>query len=175
MEDSNWKHVYVMLASDGRVKIGIGKDVDKQILEIQNTEEVKILKVYKTELCSNPYTIERMCHDFFKDRRSFGVWFNISYDDAVSALKDFFKKNAELGENKTNVDLMEYLKSSHINDDDSEIDVVRILVEIVLQQENRIEVLMENINELSKANTEIAEMYKELVFFMNKSGGCITC
>lgn len=97
MEDSNWGHIYVMLASDGRVKIGIGKDVNKQILEIQNTEEVKILKVYKTELCSNPYTIERMCHDFFKDRCSFGVWFNISYDDAVSTLEDFFKKNAEFG------------------------------------------------------------------------------
>ena len=87
MEGWNWKHIYAMLADDGKVKIGISKCVHDRVRKIENSKGVKITDYSYTEKCSNPYMIEQMIHEELKDFRHFGEWFTVTFEHAVSTMK----------------------------------------------------------------------------------------
>lgn len=163
MSSWNWKHIYVMGAENGRIKIGISKNVEERARVIGLEKEVGILNVYKTKLCSNPYAIERLCHEHFNDKRIVGEWFDISFDDAVSVVKNIFNKHAEFIETKYS----SWNEVDYFHDDSSVVEEKGMILEILLRQNVQIESLMDSVSALSKSNIELANMYKELVSLLN--------
>ena len=165
MSKWNWKHIYAMLADDGKVKIGISKNVDKRIQSIECSKEVCILKVYKTDMCANPYTVERKCHDFFKEKRVFGEWFDIRFEDAVSCICETFEKYADFHEEESNINFIDYFREIDIEEN---IEIMCMLMEIILRQERQIDSLISSVEDLSESNTEIANTFKEFVTLLNE-------
>ena len=102
MEEWNWKHVYAMLANDGKIKIGISKYVPDRVKEIENQKEIEITDYFFTEKCSNPYMVERMIHEELKDFRHSGEWFTVTFEHAVRTIDKIFKKYAKFDKSENN-------------------------------------------------------------------------
>lgn len=104
------KSVYVMKSSDGSVKIGVSKNVEKRKKTLESTFGITMLEMYNTELCSNSYEIESLMHDMFSDFKIHGEWFCVDYRKAVLSLRDLFKKAEILEEESKNDGMVDYIK-----------------------------------------------------------------
>lgn len=166
MSKWNWKHVYAMLANDGKIKIGISKDVLERVKAIQNTKEIKIIDVFETDMCSNPHTIERMCHELFKNSHVFGEWFKIDFDVAIDRIEDIFRKYAKFEEVIENSDAIKQIFDNSQERDKDE--MICAMCEVMLSQNKQITELSKNIEELSKTTKAIMEMFKEMVFLLDE-------
>jgi len=79
-------YVYI-LKTESSVKIGVSKNTDRRIFEIEHTSGKKILDTFISEPCLNYHRIEADLHSKFKEKRILGEWFDIEFDDAVEELK----------------------------------------------------------------------------------------
>lgn len=94
------KHIYIFNAENGECKIGVSKNVEvrKRTIELQGGK--KITNVFYTPQCSNGFEIEALLHKYYKDKRMFGEWFDIDFNEAVCTLKKTFEEKAEHFDNK---------------------------------------------------------------------------
>lgn len=164
MEGWNWKHVYAMLADDGRVKIGISKCVHDRVREIENGKEVKITDYSYTEKCSNPYMVERMIHEELKDFRHFGEWFTVAFEHAVSTMDSIFKKYAKFDEGGNTLEAAEQVFSMFkVDDMTNEKNINSILFaiieeqnKIINKQDEQIDTLLEAIERVTDSTNKLA-------------------
>lgn len=105
------KRVYVVENQKGEVKIGVSNNVDVRIKAIQNQTGYKITNTYFTDICFNPFEVEKEIQNMFEKQKVFGEWFFIPFKNAVEATKEVFHQKALLEEVKTSrsgIDLFEY-------------------------------------------------------------------
>lgn len=84
------RSLYVVLAEDGLVKIGVTKNICHRVKGIRNSGHGKVINYFVTEKCKNSYSIEKMIHDELKKYMISGEWFNIPYKSAVDYVKKIF-------------------------------------------------------------------------------------
>ena len=84
------KHVYVLLANDNSVKIGVSNNVEHRKHVIENYIGKEIVKYHYTPLCSNPFKIENMAHKYFNKNNIYGEWFDIDYEEACRYVESLF-------------------------------------------------------------------------------------
>ena len=87
--DNDGGYVYIVLADDKTVKIGITKHPYTRINQIETASGKEIINWHFSKVCSNYKDIETKMHKYFKNNRLKGEWFNISYGDAKNYLKNF--------------------------------------------------------------------------------------
>lgn len=90
--------VYVILASDNSVKIGITQNPKKRFNTIRTSSGKNLLETYNTDFCSNAGAIESLMKKKYRDKNINGEWFDISYPEAVTTLKTMFKEKAKFEE-----------------------------------------------------------------------------
>ena len=97
------KSIYVLLANDGSVKIGVSNNVEHRKRTLENYTGKTIQEYYYTPLCSNPFEIESSAHNYFKENRIYGEWFDIDYNDACEYVRDLYDNIATYSyRNKSN-------------------------------------------------------------------------
>ena len=167
MGKHHWKHIYAMLANDGRVKIGTSKDVSERVMSIEHSKEVKVIDVFKTEMCSNPFTVETICHDLFEGKRVFGEWFLIDFDEAVIGIKTLFEKYAKFEE--SNSDIAPILTVFFNKEEADKDEMLAMLVEIVSSQSSAIDQLIQSTMQLSQSAINISNMISEIKFTLTQN------
>jgi len=90
----DWKSVYIMESKNGEIKIGVSKNVKKRKKSIENSGMIRIVNIYKTKPCSNPFEIEKIMHEKFKKFRICGEWFSCSMGTAIPVLDKVFSEKA---------------------------------------------------------------------------------
>ena len=70
-------YVYITQAENGRVKIGIAKDVIKRHQTIEACSPLYVYLLHHFE-AKFPWHVERMLHAFFERFRHHGEWFDLS-------------------------------------------------------------------------------------------------
>lgn len=88
------KSIYVLLADDNSVKIGVSNNIKHRINTLENQTGKRIINYYITKPCSNSYEIEKMAHIHFKNNRIYGEWFNIDFNEAYEYVKNLYKNMA---------------------------------------------------------------------------------
>lgn len=76
-------HLYIIQSEEGPVKIGISIDPKQRIIAISNTSGRQIVRQFISPPIPAYGTLEDELHRHFKDRRTVGEWFNITFDEAV--------------------------------------------------------------------------------------------
>jgi predicted GIY-YIG superfamily endonuclease len=105
------KRVYVIENQKGEVKIGVSNNVEVRIKAIQNQTGYKIVSTYFTDICFNPFDVEKEIQNAFEEQKVFGEWFLVSFKNAVKETKEAFRRKALLEALKTSrpyIDLFEY-------------------------------------------------------------------
>lgn len=80
------KLVYVMLADDGLVKIGISAHPKSRLAALRSTQRKKISLEYATEALPNCLDIEAIAHKLLAGQRVSGEWFAVDVEKAVWAI-----------------------------------------------------------------------------------------
>ena len=88
----NPKCVYVILAKDNTVKVGITSNFKRRMQEIQSTSGKKIVEYYKTDECSNAERIEALVKNEFKDKHILGEWFSCDFEEIRNSVKRSYDK-----------------------------------------------------------------------------------
>lgn len=98
------KKVYLIRTDNGRYKIGISKDPNKRILELQtgNSDELVLIDTYESE---NASKIETTLHNRFFHRRKHGEWFEMSIIDELNfhGLCETIDSNIKFLRNQSNI------------------------------------------------------------------------
>jgi predicted GIY-YIG superfamily endonuclease len=91
------KCLYLIEMSNGTIKIGIAKDVERRISQIKSASGMDIKKCLYTSTFENAQKYENKLHKKYKDDRKNGEYFSTSF---CTVEKDFVKiareKNVEL-------------------------------------------------------------------------------
>lgn len=74
------KSVYLIRGNDGRYKIGIAKNPQKRLLQLQtgNSDELELIEIYQT---NNARKIESVLHNRYSYAKERGEWFNLSISE----------------------------------------------------------------------------------------------
>lgn len=89
----NPKVVYVLLAEDKSVKVGITCNFEKRMLAIQSSSGKRIIKYFHTPFCSNANEIEVKVKEKYKNKTILGEWFNCKFESMVRFVKKEFERN----------------------------------------------------------------------------------
>ena len=93
LKKTNGGYVYVLLADDNTVKIGITINPFRRVSQIEAASGKEIIDWTISKPCSNCFEIEKELHNHFSKSRLKGEWFNIEYSEAVKELnKSKFKE-----------------------------------------------------------------------------------
>lgn len=90
----NNRCIYVSLAYDGLVKVGVTKNYSKREKDLSSTEHGKIVKYFVTEKCINAFKVEKMIHEKLKEFNYFGEWYNADFDYIKKVVSGVFSDNA---------------------------------------------------------------------------------
>lgn len=82
------KHLYVILMSNGSVKIGIAYDIDRRYSQIKASSGMEIKRHWESELIKDAYKLETKLHKIYKDKRLKGEYFNVDYDEAIKLAQE---------------------------------------------------------------------------------------
>ena len=77
--------LYIIENEFGRVKIGVTSSIDKRVASIEKISGFFIIKKYYVK-CKNTSAIKAKMHKKFSIGMVVGLWFNISFKDAVDYL-----------------------------------------------------------------------------------------
>ncbi len=80
------RYVYLIRGNDGKYKIGIAKNPNQRILQLQtgNSDKLELLQIYKSR---NASKIETALHNQYSHVRNIGEWFDLSVEDEVKFLE----------------------------------------------------------------------------------------
>lgn len=82
------KYLYVFKLSDGSVKIGVSKNPEQRIKTLSKQSGKKIATKWYSEPLENAFKIEKDLHKSFSKHRLEGEYFQIDFNDVLSAIKD---------------------------------------------------------------------------------------
>ena len=87
------KHVYIILAHDNTIKIGITSNFDRRVNQIRTSSGKDIVDFIFTDKLSNAYNIEQFLLAYFDDYRINGEWLQgVTYDVVDKKLNDVISK-----------------------------------------------------------------------------------
>ena len=155
MSKANWKKIYAMKSDDGYVKIGISKNPEIRAKHLEDGR-FKVVDIFSTDLCSNPFIVERICHAKLNEHRAFGEWFYVDFEDAKKIVEDVFSKWALFHEVIHDNEPMEILGLFEKSDRSSE--TMAMMSELCIHQSVIIESMSSSINSLINTVTEIQEL-----------------
>ena len=80
--------LYALEMSDGSVKIGVTKNLDKRIGNVKRSVYLDVLRTHQTALAPRRFifSLEKICHAAFEARRVRGEFFNITFEEAQAEL-----------------------------------------------------------------------------------------
>jgi predicted GIY-YIG superfamily endonuclease len=80
------KSVYLIRGNDGRYKIGIAKNPQRRIRQLQtgNSDKLKLIEVYQSE---NASKIEAALHMQYSPDKLIGEWFDLSISEETMFIK----------------------------------------------------------------------------------------
>jgi hypothetical protein len=80
------KSVYLIRTNDGRYKIGIAKNPNKRVLQLQtgNSEPLELIETYQSERASK---IESTLHRYYSYGKMMGEWFDLSIKEEAEFIK----------------------------------------------------------------------------------------
>lgn len=93
-EMDNPKVVYLFLASDGTLKVGITKDLKARKSAISNQSGKEIIQIFSTEYCSNAIEIEKDFKLAYRDFKLKGEWYQLGYETAKTYIENSYKEKA---------------------------------------------------------------------------------
>ena len=85
---SSDKKVYVFLMENMTVKIGIATDIERRIKQVQSSSGMKVKKHFNTKILENALNIEWDVHNYFKNQRLLGEFFNVDFEEAVKKIEE---------------------------------------------------------------------------------------
>jgi predicted GIY-YIG superfamily endonuclease len=76
----------IRLSENSYYKIGITKDINKRIKQLQtgNAEQIFLIESYYSEYANK---IESALHNFYKDKNKMNEWFEFTIEDEVNFLE----------------------------------------------------------------------------------------
>jgi len=81
--------VYIIGNGDNDyIKVGVSKDVEKRLKQLQTGSWSKLSVLYKSMVCSNAFDIERLIHCSFEDKGVNGEWYDVHLDRAICAIEN---------------------------------------------------------------------------------------
>ncbi|MCP3699063.1 MAG: GIY-YIG nuclease family protein [Aliivibrio sp.] len=83
------QRIYIM-ESNGAIKVGISRDVEKRLSTLQCGSSNKITVIYKTNFCDNPEAVEAVCHTSMRTGHIHGEWFDIDLELAKNIVSSTF-------------------------------------------------------------------------------------
>lgn len=86
MVDCQCQRVYILESDDG-CKIGRSKEVAARIKQLEGGSPTPYARVWESEPCENASAIEAILHKRFDKHWLKGEWYDISFDEAVTAAK----------------------------------------------------------------------------------------
>lgn len=92
---ANWQGIYIMQQGNGWCKIGITKEFEQRKETIQRQSGHKIVRSFITDKCSNCRQLENMVHEYFKEVRGYGEWFDVDFDVCKHKIEELFNQYAE--------------------------------------------------------------------------------
>ena len=89
--------VYALKMANGNVKIGISQDVFKRKNTVKSASGIEIIDFYYTGFAPRNFIlkIEKRCHETFKNYRTNGEFFNITFEEACAELDKYADEIAE--------------------------------------------------------------------------------
>lgn len=80
------KSVYLIRTNDGRYKVGIAKDPQKRIRQLQtgNSDQLELIETYQSE---NASKIEGSLHRHYSYGKMIGEWFELSIKEESEFIK----------------------------------------------------------------------------------------
>lgn len=167
---SDWKSIYIMKRQSGEIKIGVSKNVKKRKKSIENSGMMKIVNIYKTSPCSNPYEIEAIMHERFKKSRIQGEWFSCGMGVAISALDKVFAEKAKFYIKKYDKNPLDYFietVNKEIKSGKEYVESLETFIEFMIeisnkkdQQIERLISMVENLQSEIKIKNEELEKYE---------------
>jgi hypothetical protein len=99
------KYIYIIQSLDeGYFKIGISKNPEKRILQLQtgNSSKLKLIDKFKSQY---PNKVEKTLHNIYSSHKKEGEWFGFSLDVAYSLVDECKKieKNIEILKKNENI------------------------------------------------------------------------
>lgn len=72
----------IRLSENSTYKIGVTKNINKRIKQLQtgNAEEIYLVDKYQSD---NAYKIEKALHNFFNYNNKLNEWFDLSIEDEI--------------------------------------------------------------------------------------------
>jgi hypothetical protein len=102
-------HVYLVGHPGGYTKIGIARDANNRLRNLQTSSPVP-LRLLAFFRLPNPKGVEKTLHDYFRDKRVSGEWFNLSGHDIKQICSAFWQLDPEPQPNRP-VTLAEFVNS----------------------------------------------------------------
>lgn len=82
------QYVYIIENCDnGAIKIGVGNDPEKRLKQLQTGSVSELSIVYRSNLCSNAFEIEKFMHSNFEEFHIRGEWFKVCKTKVVNELE----------------------------------------------------------------------------------------
>lgn len=85
------KSLYVISADGGETKIGVATNPAKRLAGLQTSNGRKLSLVH-VESHDRAEYLEKLAHAILKDKRAQGEWFNVTPDEACSAVKEAIQR-----------------------------------------------------------------------------------
>ena len=96
-KDARKNVVYVLLMSNGAIKIGRTKHFNKRQKTISLSSGLEVTKYWHTQMVDikKASRSENMAHKHFKEHRNKGEFFSVSYKDACNYVKELLSREEE--------------------------------------------------------------------------------
>ena len=94
-----FKKVYV-ISNGESVKIGMSANPKQRCKDLNVGSCLPLSLEYQTDICSNAWEVERVCHIELEHRKVSGEWFDIGVFSAVDVVKNIFGSMAILTESQ---------------------------------------------------------------------------
>ena len=100
------QYVYIIENQDsGAIKIGVAHNVEKRIKQLQTGSVSELNLIYRSNICSNAFEVEKFMHDKFNNRHIRGEWYNVGKTEVINelekcnfVLKSSFVDNSNISE-----------------------------------------------------------------------------
>lgn len=92
------KCLYVFKLSDDSIKIGVSKNPEQRMKTLSKQSGKKITTKWYSEPLENAFKIEKDLHKSFSKHRLEGEYFQIDFNDVLSAIKDKYQLDVSVSE-----------------------------------------------------------------------------